>query len=130
MAFISNLLVLITFSAFFQVVRSAAIGDIARNLQSDLILLDAGLNPQTRKSGRLSLDDVPAGKATQLPNFGLLVENLILNLCQILFVLVLPEIDTQLHSKCYKVGLYYLSCLVVYFTKIINTFIISNGIST
>lgn len=93
MAFISNLLVLITFSAFFQVVRSAAIGDIARNLQSDLILLDAGLNPQTRKSGRLSLDDVPAGKATQLPNFGLLVENLILNLCQILFVLVLPEID-------------------------------------
>ena len=85
MAFISNLLVLITFSAFFQVVRSAAIGDIARNLQSDLILLDAGLNPQTRKSGRLSLDDVPAGKATQpAPNFGLLVENLILNLCQIL----------------------------------------------
>ena len=61
-------MVLMTFSAFFlQVVRSAAIGDIARNLQSDLILLDAGLNPQTRKSGRLSLDDVPAGKAsTQL----------------------------------------------------------------
>merc|ERR1711936_64958 len=66
MAFISNLVVLITFSAFFQVVRSAAIGDIARNLQSDLILLDAGLNPQTRKSGRLSLDDVPAGGAVDM----------------------------------------------------------------
>jgi len=67
MAFISNLLVLMTFSAFFfQVVRSAAIGDIARNLQSDLILLDAGLNPQTRKSGRLSLDDVPAGGAVDM----------------------------------------------------------------
>ena len=65
-------------------VRSAAIGDIARNLQSDLILLDAGLNPQTRKSGRLSLDDVPAGKAIQLTLDGLLVENL-LNVCQILF---------------------------------------------
>ena len=62
MAF-SNLVLIMAFLAFFQgqEVRSAAIGDIARNLQSDLILLDAGLNPQTRKSQRLSLDDVPAG---------------------------------------------------------------------
>jgi len=67
MAF-SNLVLIMAFLAFFQgqEVRSAAIGDIARNLQSDLILLDAGLNPQTRKSQRLSLDDVPAGGAVDM----------------------------------------------------------------
>ena len=43
-----------------QEVCSAAIGDIARNVQSDLILLDAGLNPQSRTSKKLNLD-VPAG---------------------------------------------------------------------
>merc|ERR1739848_971137 len=39
---------------------------IFMNLQSDLIFLDAGLNPQTRKSKRLSLDDVPAGGAVDM----------------------------------------------------------------
>jgi len=65
MAAFSNLF-LVAFLAFQGQVESAAIGDIARNLQSDLILLDAGLNPQTRKSRRLSLDDVPAGGAVDM----------------------------------------------------------------
>jgi len=65
MAAFSNLF-LVAFLAFQGQVESAAIGDIARNLQSDLILLDAGLNPQTRKSKRLSLDDVPAGGAVDM----------------------------------------------------------------
>jgi len=68
MAFSKLLLQAITILVLFQgqKVGSAAIGDIARNLQSDLILLDAGLNPQTRKSRRLSLDDVPAGGAVDM----------------------------------------------------------------
>lgn len=65
MAAFSNLF-LVAFLAFQGQVESAAIGDIARNLQSDLIFLDAGLNPQTRKSKRLSLDDVPAGGAVDM----------------------------------------------------------------
>lgn len=44
-------------------VQAAALGDIARNVQSELVLLDAGLNvAQSRKSRKLNLD-VPAGKS-------------------------------------------------------------------
>ncbi len=41
-------------------IHAAAIGDVSRNVQSELVLLDAGLNPQPRRSRRLNLD-VPAG---------------------------------------------------------------------
>jgi len=50
-------------------VRSAAVGEIAKNVKSDLVLFDAGLNPQTRRSrGPKSFDDreVPAGGAVDL----------------------------------------------------------------
>ena len=43
------------------VVDSAAIGDIARNVHSDLLTLDAGLNPTPVRSTRQNFD-VPAGK--------------------------------------------------------------------
>ena len=44
---------ILAFLAFFEPkVQAAAIGDIARNVQSQLVLLDAGLNPQTRRSRR------------------------------------------------------------------------------
>lgn len=46
-------------------VQSAAIGDIARNVRSDLVVFDASLNPQTRRSRSLDLD-VPAGGAVDL----------------------------------------------------------------
>ena len=55
-----NKLSLLAFVAFSQV-ESAAIGDIARNVHSDLLTLDAGLNPQPVRSRRQSYD-VPAGK--------------------------------------------------------------------
>lgn len=46
--------------------QSASIGDIARNVQSELVLLDAGLNPQSSRRSR-SLDlDVPAGGAVDM----------------------------------------------------------------
>jgi len=48
-----------------QVCRGAAIGDIARNVRSELVRLDAGLNPQSRRSKGLSLD-VPAGGAVDM----------------------------------------------------------------
>jgi len=47
-------------------VQSAAIGEIAKNVHSDLVLFDAGLNPQqTRRSRSLDLN-VPAGGAVDL----------------------------------------------------------------
>jgi len=47
-------------------VQSAAIGEIAKNVHSDLVLFDAGLNPQQSRRSR-SLDlDVPAGGAVDL----------------------------------------------------------------
>lgn len=55
---------LLAFSGL-QVCRSAAIGDIARNVRSELVRLDAGLNPQSRRSRGLSLD-VPAGGAVDM----------------------------------------------------------------
>ena len=42
-------------------VDSAAIGDITRNVHSDLLTLDAGLNPQPVRSRRQNFD-VPTGK--------------------------------------------------------------------
>ena len=53
--------ILLAFSGL-QVCRGAAIGDIARNVRSELVRLDAGLNPQSRRSKGLSLD-VPAGNS-------------------------------------------------------------------
>ena len=53
--------ILLAFSGL-QVCRGAAIGDIARNVRSELVRLDAGLNPQSRRSRGLSLD-VPAGNS-------------------------------------------------------------------
>ena len=50
------------------VVDSAAIGDIARNVHSDLLTLDAGLNPQPVRSPRQDFD-VPAGMLTLTPFF-------------------------------------------------------------
>ena len=47
--------------AIFGLVDSAAIGDIARNVHSDLLTLDAGLNPTPVRSTRQNFD-VPAGK--------------------------------------------------------------------
>merc|ERR1712004_895797 len=47
------------------VVDSAAIGDIARNVHSDLLTLDAGLNPQPVRSPRQDFD-VPAGGAVDM----------------------------------------------------------------
>ena len=47
--------------AIFGHVDSAAIGDIARNVHSDLLTLDAGLNPTPVRSTRQNFD-VPAGK--------------------------------------------------------------------
>jgi len=55
---------LLAFSGL-QVCRGAAIGDIARNVRSELVRLDAGLNPQSRRSRGLSLD-VPAGGAVDM----------------------------------------------------------------
>jgi len=46
-------------------IHAAAIGDVSRNVQSELVLLDAGLNPQPRRSRRLNLD-VPAGGAVDM----------------------------------------------------------------
>jgi len=47
-------------------VQSAAIGEIAKNVHSDLVFFDAGLNPQqTRRSRRLDLE-TPAGGAVDL----------------------------------------------------------------
>jgi len=56
--------ILLAFSGL-QVCRCAAIGDIARNVRSELVRLDAGLNPQSRRSKGLSLD-VPAGGAVDM----------------------------------------------------------------
>lgn len=57
---------ILAFLAFFEPkVQAAAIGDIARNVQSQLVLLDAGLNPQTRRSRRTDLD-VPTGGAVDM----------------------------------------------------------------
>jgi len=56
--------ILLAFSGL-QVCRGAAIGDIARNVRSELVRLDAGLNPQSRRSRGLSLD-VPAGGAVDM----------------------------------------------------------------
>ena len=50
------------------IVDSAAIGDIARNVHSDLLTLDAGLNPQPVRSPRQDIDD-PAGMLTLTPFF-------------------------------------------------------------
>ena len=53
----------ILFVAFvcLEVCRGAAVRDIARNVRSELVNLDAGLNPQSKRSKGLDLD-VPAGK--------------------------------------------------------------------
>jgi len=56
--------ILLAFSGL-QVCCGAAIGDIARNVRSELVRLDAGLNPQSRRSKGLSLD-VPAGGAVDM----------------------------------------------------------------
>ena len=55
------ILLLLAFSGL-EVCRGAAVGDIARNVRSELVRLDAGLNPQSRRSKGLSLD-VPAGNS-------------------------------------------------------------------
>ena len=54
----------ILFVAFvcFEVCRGAAVRDIARNVRSELVNFDAGLNPQSRRSKGLDLD-VPAGNS-------------------------------------------------------------------
>lgn len=57
-----------TFLAFLAIigyVDSAAIGDIARNVHSDLLTLDAGLNPTPVRSTRQNFD-VPAGGAVDM----------------------------------------------------------------
>jgi len=51
--------------AIFGLVDSAAIGDIARNVHSDLLTLDAGLNPTPVRSTRQNFD-VPAGGAVDM----------------------------------------------------------------
>jgi len=51
--------------AIFGQVDSAAIGDIARNVHSDLLTLDAGLNPTPVRSTRQNFD-VPAGGAVDM----------------------------------------------------------------
>jgi len=51
--------------AIFGHVDSAAIGDIARNVHSDLLTLDAGLNPTPVRSTRQNFD-VPAGGAVDM----------------------------------------------------------------
>lgn len=58
-----TVLVILAFAGLDQwTVQAAALGDIARNVQSELVTLDAGLNvAQSRKSRKLNLD-VPAGK--------------------------------------------------------------------
>jgi hypothetical protein len=48
-----------------QEIRAAAISDITSNVQSDLVLLEAGLNPQSRKSRKI-VSDVPVGKINDL----------------------------------------------------------------
>ena len=45
-----------------EVCRGAAVRDIARNVRSELVNFDAGLNPQSRRSKGLDLD-VPAGNS-------------------------------------------------------------------
>jgi len=58
--------VIIAFLATFaNQVHGAALGDIARNVQSQLVLFDAGLNPQPRRSRRTDLD-VPTGGAVDM----------------------------------------------------------------
>ena len=54
----------ILFVAFvcLEVCRGAAVRDIARNVRSELVNFDAGLNPQSRRSKGLDLD-VPAGNS-------------------------------------------------------------------
>ena len=46
----------------FEVCSGAAVRDIARNVRSELVNFDAGLNPQSRRSKGLDLD-VPAGNS-------------------------------------------------------------------
>jgi len=55
----------LAFLAIFGLVDSAAIGDIARNVHSDLLTLDAGLNPTPVRSTRQNFD-VPAGGAVDM----------------------------------------------------------------
>jgi len=55
----------LAFLAIFGYVDSAAIGDIARNVHSDLLTLDAGLNPTPVRSTRQNFD-VPAGGAVDM----------------------------------------------------------------
>jgi len=55
----------LAFLATFGLVDSAAIGDIARNVHSDLLTLDAGLNPTPVRSTRQNFD-VPAGGAVDM----------------------------------------------------------------
>jgi len=55
----------LAFLAIFGHVDSAAIGDIARNVHSDLLTLDAGLNPTPVRSTRQNFD-VPAGGAVDM----------------------------------------------------------------
>lgn len=57
----------ILFVAFvcLEVCRGAAVRDIARNVRSELVNLDAGLNPQSKRSKGLDLD-VPAGGAVDM----------------------------------------------------------------
>ena len=54
----------ILFVAFvcLEVCHGAAVRDIARNVRSELVNFDAGLNPQSRRSKGLDLD-VPAGNS-------------------------------------------------------------------
>ena len=54
----------VLFLAFsgLEVSLGAAVRDIARNVRSELVRFDAGLNPQSRRSRGLSLD-VPAGNS-------------------------------------------------------------------
>lgn len=62
-----TVLVILAFAGLDQwTVQAAALGDIARNVQSELVTLDAGLNvAQSRKSRKLNLD-VPAGGAVDM----------------------------------------------------------------
>lgn len=57
----------VLFLAFssLEVSLGAAVRDIARNVRSELVRFDAGLNPQSRRSRGLSLD-VPAGGAVDM----------------------------------------------------------------
>ena len=54
--------ILIVALVCFEVCHGAAVRDIARNVRSELVNFDAGLNPQSRRSKGLDLD-VPAGNS-------------------------------------------------------------------